>query len=93
MEPFSLFLCKDFTVVNEKIQKYCSTVYFRSGVNEMLILKNTKNIIAKKTKKKRTQNPTKINNIQTYNFIHVQPFPIATKILGFLKYPRQLFLR
>lgn len=32
-----------FTVVKEKLQEYCTTVYFRSGVNEMLILKTLKN--------------------------------------------------
>lgn len=39
-KPFSLLLTKILTAVKEKCQEYCATVYSRSSVNQMWMLKN-----------------------------------------------------
>jgi hypothetical protein len=36
---------KILTAVKERLQMYCATVYARSGVNQMWILKNSKELL------------------------------------------------
>jgi hypothetical protein len=45
-KPFSLLFTKILTVVKEKLQTYCATTYVRSGVNQMHILKISKENLA-----------------------------------------------
>ena len=44
-----IHLTKILSVVKEGQQKYCETVYSRSGINHMWILKNSKNLYASHT--------------------------------------------
>ena len=43
--PLSTLLTKLLTHIKQGLQKYCKTAYSRSGVNQMWILKNSKEII------------------------------------------------
>ena len=63
-KPLSLLLTKILTEVKEKLQEYCTTIYSRSGVNQIWILKNSKKLL----ETLRSQNLTKINSIKTYDF-------------------------
>jgi hypothetical protein len=47
--------------VKEKLQTYCATTYARSGVNQMWILKNSKELLANL----KAQNLSQINSIKT----------------------------
>jgi hypothetical protein len=40
LQNLSILLTKILTAVKERLQMYCATVYARSGVNQMWILKN-----------------------------------------------------
>jgi hypothetical protein len=40
-KPLSLLLTKLLTAIKESLQRYCSSAYCRSGVNQMCILKNS----------------------------------------------------
>ena len=44
-KPFSILLTKLLTHNKQGIQKYCETAYSRSGVNQMWILKNSKQLV------------------------------------------------
>ena len=44
-KPFSQILTRILTAVKEGLQKYCDTAYARSGVNQMWILKNSKELL------------------------------------------------
>ena len=44
-KPLSKVLKKVLTAVKEGLQKCCATAYFRSGVNQMWILKNSKELL------------------------------------------------
>ena len=44
-EELSIQLTKILSAVKEGQQKYCETVYSRSGINHMWILKNSKNLL------------------------------------------------
>jgi hypothetical protein len=65
--PPSLYPCSSptykQTAVKEKLQKYSATTYARSGVNQMWILKNSKELLA--NLKAQT---SQINSIKTYDF-------------------------
>ena len=41
-KPLSILLTKLLTHINQGLQKYCETAYSRSGINQMWILKNSK---------------------------------------------------
>jgi hypothetical protein len=43
-KPLSLLLTKILTAVKEKPQTYYATIYAKSGVNQMLILKHSKEL-------------------------------------------------
>ena len=44
-KSLSILLTKILTTIKEGIQSYCSTAYSRSGVNQMWILKNSKELV------------------------------------------------
>ena len=44
-QPLSQILTRILTAVKEGLQKYCDTAYARSGVNQMRILKNSKELL------------------------------------------------
>jgi hypothetical protein len=44
-KPLSILLTKIFTAGKKKLQMHCSTVYARSGVNQMWILKYSKELL------------------------------------------------
>ena len=44
-KPLSILLTKLLTHINQGLQKYCETAYSRSGVNQMWILKNSKELL------------------------------------------------
>ena len=46
-KPLSQILTRILTAVKEGLQKYCDTAYARSGVNQMWILKNSKELLEK----------------------------------------------
>lgn len=44
-KPLSILLTKILSHIKEGLQKYCATAYSRSGVNQMWILKNSKELL------------------------------------------------
>jgi hypothetical protein len=62
-KPISLLLANILTAVIEKLQTYCATTYARSGLNQMWILKYSKELLANLKAPKFPQ----INRI-TYDF-------------------------
>ena len=44
-KPLSILLTKLLTHISQGLQKYCETSYSRSGVNQMWILKNSKELL------------------------------------------------
>ena len=44
-KPLSILLTKSLTHIKQGLQKYCETSYSRSGVNQMWILKNSKELL------------------------------------------------
>ena len=63
-KPLSLLLTKLLTAIKEALQRYCSTTYSRSGVNQMWILKNSKELL----ENLKSQDFSKIDSIKTYDF-------------------------
>jgi hypothetical protein len=62
-KPLSLLLTKILTAVKEKLQTYCATTNARNIVNQMWILKNSKELLANLKAQNLSQNST-----QTYDF-------------------------
>jgi hypothetical protein len=60
----SVLLTNILTVVKERLQIYCATVYARSGVNQMWILENSKELLES------LKSPifSQIYSIKTYDF-------------------------
>jgi hypothetical protein len=50
-KPLSLLLTNKFIAVKEKLQTYCVTTLARSVVNQMWILKNSKELLANRKNK------------------------------------------
>ena len=44
-KPLSILLTKLLTHIKQCLQKYCETTYLRSGINQMWILKNSKELL------------------------------------------------
>jgi hypothetical protein len=44
-KPLSILLTKILTAVKERLHMYCATVYAKSRVNQMWILKNSKELL------------------------------------------------
>jgi hypothetical protein len=63
-KPLSLLLTKLLTAIKESLQKYCSAACSRSGVNQMWILKNFKELL----KYSKSHDFSKIDNIRAYDF-------------------------
>jgi hypothetical protein len=65
-KPLSLLLMKILTAVKEKLQTYCATTYTctRSGVNQMWIIKNCKELLANLKPKTYL-----IKSTKTYDFL------------------------
>jgi hypothetical protein len=62
-KPLSLLLTNILTAEKEKLQTYCATIYARSGINQMWILKNSKELLANL----KTQNFSQIKSIKIYD--------------------------
>ena len=45
IDPLSILLTKLLTHIKQGLQKYCETAYSRSGINQMWILKNSKELL------------------------------------------------
>ncbi|MCU7801424.1 MAG: hypothetical protein KZQ70_15165, partial [gamma proteobacterium symbiont of Lucinoma myriamae] len=63
-KPLSIVLTKILTAVKEGLQKYCSTAYSRSGVNQMWILKNSKELL----ENLKSLSFSKVHSIKTFDF-------------------------
>ena len=63
-KPLSLLLTNILTTVKEKLQTYCATTYAKNGVNQMWILKNSKELLANLN----AQNCSQMNSIKMYDF-------------------------
>jgi hypothetical protein len=63
-QAFNLLLTNILKAVEEKIQTYCATTYARGGVNQMWILKNSKELLANLN----AQNFSQINSIKHMTF-------------------------
>ena len=65
-KPLSILLTKLLTHIKQGLQKYCETSYSRSGINQMWILKNSKELL---------------EHLQSLNFNHItsiQSFDFST---------------
>jgi hypothetical protein len=63
-KQLSLLLTKLLTAMKESLQRYCSTAYSRRGVNQMWILKNSKELL----ENLKSHDVSKIDSIKTYDF-------------------------
>ena len=63
-KPLSQILTRILTAVKEDFQKYCDTAYARSVVNQMWILKNSKELL----ENLKAQSLCSINNIKSFDF-------------------------
>ena len=60
----SIHLTKILSAVKEGQQKYCETVYSRSGINHMWILKNSKDLLDNLKSRSFSQ----VSSIKTFDF-------------------------
>ena len=60
----SKLLTSILTTIKEGLQKYCDIVYSHSGINQMWILKNSKQLLDNI----QTNSITSINSIKTFDF-------------------------
>ena len=63
-KPLSIILTKLLTHIKQGLQKYCETAYLRSGVNQMWILKNSKELLDHL----KSPNFNLITNIKSFDF-------------------------
>ena len=63
-KPLSQILTRILTAVKEGLQKYCDTAYARSGVNQMWILKNSKELL----ENLKAQSLHSVNSIKSFDF-------------------------
>ena len=63
-KPLSILLTKLLTHIKQGLQKYCETAYSRSGVNQIWILKNSKELLDHL----KSQNFNLITNIKSFDF-------------------------
>ena len=63
-KPLSILLTKLLTHIKQGLQKYCETSYSRSGVNQMWILKNSKELL----EHLQSPNFNHITSIQSFDF-------------------------
>ena len=60
----SILLTKVLSEIKSGLQKYCSTVYSRSGINQMWILKNSKELL----EHLKSNSFSRVNSIQAFDF-------------------------
>ena len=63
-KPLSKLLTYVVSTVKDGLQRYCDTIYSRSGVNQMWILKNSKDLL----EILKSQNLSSCHSIQTFDF-------------------------
>ena len=63
-KPFSILLTKLLTHITQGLQKYCETAYLRCGINQMWILKNSKELLDHL----KSPNFNLITNIKSFDF-------------------------
>ena len=63
-KPLSQTLTRVLTAVKEGLQKYCDTAYARSGVNQMWILKNSKELL----ENLKAHSLHSVNSIKSFHF-------------------------
>ena len=63
-KPLSQILTQILTAVKEGFQKYCDTAYARSGVNQIWILKNYKELLENLN----AQSRHSVNSIKSFDF-------------------------
>ena len=63
-KPLSQILTRILTAVKEGLQKYCDTAYARSDVNQMWILKPSKELL----ENLKAQSLHSVNSIKSFNF-------------------------
>ena len=63
-KPLSILLTKLLTHIKQGLQKYCETAYSRSGVNQMWIFKNSKELLDHL----KSPNINLIRNIKSFDF-------------------------
>ena len=63
-KPLSKLLTKILSTVKSGLQNYCETAYARNGVNQMWILKNSKDLLDYL----KSHSFTNISGIKTYDF-------------------------
>ena len=63
-KPLSQILTRILTAVKEGLQKYCDTAYARSGVNQMWILKNSKELL----ENLKAHSLHSVNSIKSFDF-------------------------
>ena len=63
-KELSIHLTKTMSAVKEGQQKYCETVYSRSGINHMWILKNSKDLLDNL----KSRSFSRVSSIKTFDF-------------------------
>ena len=63
-KPLSVLLTKLLSTIKDGLQSYCSTAYSRSGVNQMWILKNSKELVDNL----RSPHFNSVHTIRSYDF-------------------------
>ena len=63
-KPLSQILTRILTAVKEGLQKYCGTAYAKSGVNQIWILKNSKELL----ENLKAQSLHSVNSIKSFDF-------------------------
>ena len=63
-KPLSILLTKFLTHIKQGLQKYCQTAYSRRGINQMLILKHSKELLGHL----KSRNFNLITNIKSFDF-------------------------
>ena len=69
-KPFSILLTKLLTHIKQGLQKYCETANSRSGINQMWILKNSKELLDHL----KSPNFNLITNIKSFDFSTLYTF-------------------
>ena len=64
IKPLFILLTKLLTHIKQGLQKYCETAYSRSGVNQMWILKNSKELL----EHLKSSNLNNITSIKSFDF-------------------------
>ena len=75
-KPLSQILTRILTAVKEGLQKYCDTAYARSGVNQMWILKNSKELL----ENLKAQSLHSVNSIKSFDFSTIPYDKLKSKL-------------